>query len=77
MAPIALPPIDIRSRAMQYTERSEGLHLSQITGDILIGMDPKKYGREDEDDGMWMNFLLGLIYERALEIGRASCRERV
>lgn len=68
MAPTALPPIDIRSRAMQYTERTEGLHLSQITGDILIGMDPKKYGREDEDDGMWMNFLLGLIYERALEL---------
>lgn len=53
---------------MQYTERTDGLHLSQITGDILVGLDPKKYGRDDEDQGMWMNFLLGLIYERALEL---------
>jgi len=68
MAPTLLPPLDIRSRAQQYTERTEGLHLSQITGDILIGMDPKKYGRDEVDDGKWMNFLIGLIFERALEL---------
>lgn len=66
MAPVLLPPIDIRSRSQQYTERSEGLHLSDITGYILLNIDRDKYGSDDE--GKWMNFLLGLIYERALEL---------
>ncbi len=69
MAPRPLPPLDIRSRAGQYTERSAGLHLSQITGDILLTLDPEKYRtKEGPDEGKWMNFLTGLIFERALEL---------
>ncbi len=64
----ALPPVDIRSRAGQYTERSTGLHLSDITGDILLTLDAETYGRDDADDSMWMNFLVGLIFERAIEL---------
>lgn len=67
MAPRPLPPIDIRSRSEQYIERSDTLHLSQITGDLLLTMDPERYGGPD-NEGRWMNFLVGLIFERALEL---------
>lgn len=67
MAPRPLPPIDIRSRSQQYTERTDTLHLSQITNDILITGDPDRYDRE-VDNGKWMNFLVGLIFERAIEL---------
>lgn len=69
MAPILLPPLDIRSRTQQYTERSDTLHLSDITNDILLTGDPDKYGDKDgADEGKWMNFLVGLIFERAIEL---------
>lgn len=69
MAPRELPPLDIRSRSQQYTERTDTLHLSQITNDILLTGDPEKYGDKDgADEGKWMNFLVGLIFERAIEL---------
>lgn len=61
-----LPTPDLRVRADQYTERSSGLHLSHITQDILVGMDPEKYGDKDDSDQKWMNFIMGLIFERVL-----------
>ena len=63
-----LPPLDIRSRAGQYTERTAGLHVSQIIGDLLVSMDPDTYGKNDANEGKWMNFLAGLVFERALEL---------
>ncbi len=66
MAPRLLPPVDIRSRAGQYTERTPGLHLSTIINDLLISLEPDRYGKDNE--GKWMNFLVGLIFERALEM---------
>lgn len=71
MAPILLPPMDIAVRARQYTERTEGLHLSHITNDILIGLDPDRYGErlgETATNQKWMNFLAGLLFERSLEL---------
>lgn len=65
MAPILLPPLDIRPRAQQHVERSEGLHLSTITQDMLITLNPDKYDRE-KDEGAYLNFLAGIIYEQAL-----------
>lgn len=66
MAPTPMPPIDIRSRAGQYVERTDGLHFSQIMNDILVTLEPDRYGQGNE--GKWMNFLVGLIFERALEL---------
>lgn len=65
MPPRLLPPVDIRPMTEQQTVRSDGLHLSTITGDILIGMDPDRYG-EREGGAKWMNFLMGLIFEDAI-----------
>lgn len=67
MAPRPLPPLDILTRATQYTERTPGLHLSQITGDILFGMDPDRYDPAD-NEGAHMNWLVGLLFERAVEL---------
>src|SRR4051812_12973667 len=67
MAPRALPPLDIITRSTQYVERSPGLHLSQITGDILVTMDPDRYDRT-ENEGAHMNWLVGLLFERAVEL---------
>lgn len=70
MAPRPLPPLNIQKRVTQYTPRSEGpgiLHLSTITADILIGMDPERYG-EKEGGAKWMNFWAGLLFERVLEM---------
>lgn len=66
MAPRLLPPLNIQDRVEQYTERSPGLHLSQITGDILIGLDPDRYG-EKGGGPAWMNFWAGLLFERIIE----------
>ena len=67
MAPRPLPPIQIGARAGQYVERSAGLHLSTITQDILITTERDKYGKDTPDNQRWMNFLMGLVFERALE----------
>lgn len=68
MAPRPLPPLDIEPRVNQYAERTEGLHLSQITNDLMIGLDPQRYGQNDRNQNTkWMNFLAGLIFERVLE----------
>lgn len=61
-----LPPLDLEVRANQYTERSGGLHLSQITQDIMVTSDPDRYG-QDQGGAKWMNFIMGLVFERALE----------
>lgn len=72
MAPRPLPPMDIRSRSQQYTERTAGVHFSDIMQDLLVSMDPETYGRNEEgdivDEGKWLNFLIGLIFERAIEM---------
>lgn len=66
MVPTLLPPPDIVSRVGQYTERTVGLHLSQITNDILVSLDPDRYGRDG--DAKWMNFMAGLLFERVIEM---------
>lgn len=72
MAPRALPPLDILPRATQYAERTPGLHLSQITGDILYTMDPDRYGDDENMEGAHMNWLVGLLFERAVELAWAD-----
>jgi hypothetical protein len=67
MAPRLLPPLAIEPRVNQYTERTEGLHLSQIILDLLIGLEPGKYAKQTHENVRWMNFLAGLIFERVLE----------
>jgi hypothetical protein len=67
MAPRPLPPLNIAARSNQYVDRSDGLHLSRITHDILCKMDPERY--DDREGGPnYMNFYAGLIFERALEL---------
>src|SRR5258707_417323 len=65
---IDLPPPDLAARANQYVARTDGLHLSHVTQDILATMDPAKYGETSRDDAKWGNFLAGLIWEGVLEI---------
>lgn len=76
MAPRELPPLDLRSRVDQYTERTPGLHLSQIITDIMVGLEPDKYGPKDDPHGKkWANFYMGLLFERVLEeawVGREA-----
>ena len=67
MAPRALPPLDIEPRVNQYVERTPGLHLSTITTDIMVGLEPDKYGKGN-DPRKWGNFMAGLVFERVLEI---------
>lgn len=62
-----LPTPNLEIRANQYTERSGGLHLSQIIQDILVTMDPETY-TNGNDNSKWMNFMMGLTLERALEM---------
>lgn len=64
MAPRLMPPLDITSRSHQYTERSDGLHLSRIYGDLLHRIDSERYGGPPN----FANFYAGLIFERALEL---------
>lgn len=59
-----LPPLDLVVRSQQYTERTEGVHFSQILGDILSTLDPETYGVEAD----YGNFFAGLVWERALEL---------
>lgn len=64
---VQLPPPNLSVRVDQYTERSEGLHHSRIVHDILCTLDPERY--DDREGGPnWMNFLSGLILERAFEL---------
>lgn len=77
MAPRPLPPLDIISRSTQYVERTPGLHLSQITGDILFTMDPERYGDDENMDGARMNWLVGLLFERAVELAWADREHEV
>jgi hypothetical protein len=65
---IELPPPDLAARANQYVVRTDGLHLSNVTQDMLATMDPARYGTVGRDDAKWGNFLAGLIWERVLEI---------
>lgn len=71
--PILLPPFDLRSRSQQYTERTpdsaDGVHFSTIMNDILMRKDPARYSDEGRHDNVrYMNFMMGLILERALEL---------
>lgn len=62
-----MQPLDLTIRADQYSERSDGLHLSRVTHDILCGLDPERY--DDREGGPnWMNFIMGLVFERVLEM---------
>lgn len=71
--PVLLPPFDLRSRSQQYTERTPDtpgwVHFSTILNDLLIKKDPTRYSDEGRhDDVKWMNFMMGLVLERALEL---------
>lgn len=70
-----LKPPDLTALTTQYTERTEGLHLSRITHDILCNIDPKRY-TEREGGPNYMNFLMGLMYERALEMAWMDMERR-
>lgn len=63
----ALTPPDMSVRADQYSDRTDGLHLSRITHDLLCSIDPNRFG-EREGGPNWMNFWMGLVFERALEM---------
>lgn len=67
MAPRPLPALNIEPRVNQYTERTEGLHLSSIIFDLMLGIEPEKYGKQTNENIKWMNFYMGLTFERVLE----------
>lgn len=71
--PILLPPFDLRSRSQQYTERTPdsagAIHLSTIINDILMCKDPARYSDDGRNPNiMYMNWMMGLVFERALEL---------
>lgn len=67
MAPRPLPALNLEPRVNQYVERTEGLHLSTIILDLLLNLEPERYGKRTHDNIRWMNFYMGLLFERVLE----------
>lgn len=71
MPPTLLPPLDLSIRCEQYTERSPGLHQSRILHHVLQSYDPERFGQK-EGTPAYANFMMGLIFERALEMAWVS-----